>query len=47
MNNWKQIWNNRKDTLDTVDANDFRAVFVELKRISGYGSAELTPTLVE
>ena len=36
MNNWQQIWNNRKDTLDTVDVNDFRAVFGELKRIDGF-----------
>ena len=36
MNNWQKIWSNRKDTLDTVDAKDFRAVFAELKRIDGF-----------
>ena len=36
MNNWQRIWSNRKDTLDTVDAKDFRAVFAELKRIDGF-----------
>ena len=36
MNNWQQIWNNRKDTLATVDAKNFRAVFAELKHIDGF-----------
>ncbi len=47
MNNWKQIWDARKDTLDNVDMKNFREVFAELKRIDGYDSAELTATLVE
>ncbi len=36
MNNWKKIWESRKDTLGNVDAQDYRAVFVELKRIDGF-----------
>ncbi len=36
MNNWQQIWSNRKDTLANVDLNDFRAVFAELKKIDGF-----------
>ena len=36
MNNWQRIWSNRKDTLANVDANDFRAVFAELKRIDDF-----------
>ena len=36
MNNWKNIWESRKDTLGNVDAADYRAVFVELKRIDGH-----------
>ena len=36
MNNWQQIWSGRKDTLANVDANDFRAVFAELKKIDGF-----------
>ena len=36
MNNWQQIWSNRKDTLANVDLNNFRAVFAELKRIDGF-----------
>ena len=47
MNNWKQIWDSRKDTLNNVDTNDFRALLMELMRINGYDSAKLTATLVE
>ena len=36
MNNWKKIWESRKDTLGNVDAQDYRAVFIELKRIDGF-----------
>lgn len=47
MNEWKKIWDNRPDTLDGVDKKNFRAVFTELKRIDGFDSAELTPTLID
>ena len=47
MNNWKKIWDNRKDSLDGVDKKDFRAVFAELKRIDGFDSTGLTTTLID
>lgn len=47
MNNWKQIWNNRKTTIDTIDTNDFHAVLTELMRMGGYDSAGLTSTMVD
>ena len=36
MNNWKKIWDNRRDSLGNIDKENFRAVFAELKRIDGY-----------
>ena len=36
MNNWKKIWENRKDTLGNVNTADYREVFIELKRIDGF-----------
>ena len=36
MNNWKKIWESRKDTLDGVDMTNYREVFIALKRINGF-----------
>ena len=36
MNNWKKIWEGRKDTLANVDAENYREVFGELKKIDGF-----------
>ena len=36
MNNWKKIWESRKDNLDKIDKENYREVFAELKRIDGY-----------
>ena len=36
MNNWKKIWENRKNTLDGVDMTNYREVFIALKRINGF-----------
>ena len=36
MNNWKKIWENRKDNLDNVDKENYREVFAELKKIDGF-----------
>ena len=47
MNNWKKIWDNRKDSLDGVNKKNFRAVFAELKRIDGFDSTGLTTTLID
>lgn len=36
MNNWKRIWESRKDNLANVDKENYREVFAELTRIDGY-----------
>ena len=36
MNNWKKIWESRKDNLANVDKENYREVFAELARIDGY-----------
>ena len=36
MNNWKKIWESRKDNLGSVDPENYREVFAELKRIDGF-----------
>ena len=36
MNNWKKIWESRKENLEKIDRENYRAVFTELKRIDGY-----------
>ena len=36
MNNWKRIWESRKDNLANVDRENYREVFAELTRIDGY-----------
>ena len=36
MNNWKKIWESRKDNLANIDKENYREVFAELKRIDGF-----------
>jgi len=36
MNNWKKIWESRKDNLEKIDRANYCEVFAELKRIDGY-----------
>lgn len=36
MDNWKEIWEKRKDNFDGIDMSDKRKVFLELKRIDGF-----------
>lgn len=36
MNNWKKIWESRKDNLEKIDRENYREVFAELKRIDGF-----------
>ena len=36
MNDWKRIWESRKDNLANVDRENYREVFAELKRIDGF-----------
>lgn len=35
-NRWKDIWNKREDLLDSIDRNDSKSIFCELKRINGF-----------
>lgn len=47
MNKWQQIWERRRDNLNSINAEDSRAVFAELIRLDGYDSAGLTSDLVD
>lgn len=35
-NRWKEIWNKREDLLDSIDRNNPKSVFLELKRVNGF-----------
>ena len=47
MNNWQQIWSNRRDNLNSIDEKNSRAVFAELARLDGYDSAGFTQELAD
>lgn len=36
MNKWNEIWSKKETRFDKLDANDYKSVLVEMKRLAGW-----------